>query len=184
MQPQLIFLLDQHVPYDSAERDYLSRTLDFVRRTPQCASRHTLEGHITASAWVLSPDGCAALLTHHRKLGRWFQPGGHVEDDATIQEAAMREAREESGIADLRLVSEAIFDVDVHLIPARKGEPDHWHYDVRFLIQAGSREFAVGQESLDLAWRDLDSLTDVDESILRMVRKTLDEGFMRALRGA
>jgi 8-oxo-dGTP pyrophosphatase MutT (NUDIX family) len=178
MQLELIRLLSRYAPNSIVEQGYLSRTLDFVRRTPACTSRHTPEGHITASAWVLSPDGNAALLTHHRKLGRWFQPGGHVEDDATIQEAALREAREESGIADLRLLSEAIFDVDVHLIPARKGEPEHWHYDVRFLIQAGTREFAVGQESLDLAWRDLDALVDVDESILRMVRKTRDLGLV------
>jgi 8-oxo-dGTP pyrophosphatase MutT (NUDIX family) len=173
MQTQLIRLLERHEPHDATERDHLSRTLEFVRRTPPCTSRRTQEGHVTASAWLLSPDRRAALLTHHRKLGRWFQPGGHIEDDATIQDAALREAREESGIIDLALVSEAIFDVDVHLIPARKGEPDHWHFDVRFLVQAGTREFAVGAESIDLAWRELDALVDVDESILRMVRKTV-----------
>lgn len=173
MQSQLIHLLERHTPYDDTERDHLARTLDFVRRTPLCASRVTPEGHVTASAWLLSPDAGAALLVHHRKLGRWFQPGGHVEDDATIQDAALREAREESGIVDLALLSEGIFDVDVHLIPARKGEPDHWHFDLRFLLQAGKRTFAVGEESIDLAWRELGELGDADESILRMARKTV-----------
>lgn len=172
MQSQLIQLLERHRPYDDIERDHLARTLEFVRRTPRCADRATPEGHVTASAWVLSPDAGAALLVHHRKLERWFQPGGHVEDDATIQEAALREAREESGIADLALLDEGIFDVDVHRIPARKGEPDHWHFDLRFLLQARTRAFAVGEESLDLAWRALAELDDADESIRRMARKT------------
>lgn len=176
MQLQLIRLLERHRPHDDVEREHLVRTLDFVGRTSRCTSRETLEGHVTASAWVLSPDGGAALLTHHRRLGRWFQPGGHVENDRTIQEAALREAREESGIDRLALVSDALFDVDVHPIPARKGEPDHWHYDLRFLVRANSRDFAVGEESLDLAWVDLHTLVDADESIMRMVRKTTGSG--------
>jgi len=175
VQTDLIRLLEAHVPRDDTERRHLAHTLDFVGRTPACTSRLTLEGHVTASAWILSPDRRAALLTHHRKLDRWLQPGGHVEDDPSIQAAAVREAREESGILALALADPAIFDVDVHLIPARKGEPDHFHFDLRFLIHSGTRDFAVGEESIDLAWVELASLArdETDPSILRMVRKSL-----------
>lgn len=173
MQSQLLSLLARHLPHDEIERGHLARVREFVGRTPRCASRSTLEGHVTASAWVLCPAGRSALLTHHRKLGRWLQPGGHLEErDRTIHEAALREAREESGIHDIVLLSDALFDVDVHRIPARKEEPEHWHYDLRFLLQARRRDFAVGEESIDLAWVDLGSIVDADESIMRMVRKT------------
>lgn len=174
MQRHLIDLLQHYQPADIIERGHRLHALDFVARTPDCANRHTPYGHVTASAWVLSPDRRSALLTHHRKLERWFQPGGHVERDPSVQAAALREAREESGIDALRLLDEALFDLDVHLIPARRDEPDHFHFDFRFLLQADDIAFRVGEESLDLAWVELARLEGggVDDSILRMVRKT------------
>ncbi|WP_425404382.1 NUDIX hydrolase [Hwanghaeella sp.] len=170
----MIDLLRNHVPADATEEDHRENTLGFVSRTANCASRETLEGHVTASAWILSPDLNAVLLTHHKKLGRWLQLGGHVENDVSIQAAALREAREESGISKMDLLDETLFDIDVHLIPERKGTPAHYHYDFRFLIQAGDRDFTVGTESNDLAWLDvtkpLESLAD--DSIVRMQVKT------------
>lgn len=174
MQQHLIDLLQRYRPADIAERGHRLHALDFIARTPDCTSRHTPYGHVTASAWILSPDRHAVLLTHHRKLGRWLQLGGHVEQDGSVQAAALREAREESGIDDLRLLDEALFDLDVHLIPARKDEPDHFHFDFRFLLQAIGTDFRVGEESLDLAWVELDRLAsgENDESIRRMAGKT------------
>src|SRR5690606_8015327 len=103
MQHQLIALLERHVPCDDNERRHREQALAFIRETRACTSRATLEGHVTASAWVLSPDLRSTLLTHHRKLDRWFQPGGHVDGDGTLQDEALREAREESGIPALTL---------------------------------------------------------------------------------
>jgi 8-oxo-dGTP pyrophosphatase MutT (NUDIX family) len=175
MQRHLIELLREYRPADIAERGHRLHALDFIARTPDCASRHTPYGHVTASAWVLSPDRGSVLLTHHRKLERWLQPGGHVEQDDSMQAAALREAREESGIEDLQLLDEALFDLDVHLIPERRDEPDHFHFDFRFLLQAADTAFRVGEESLDLAWVEPERLQadGADESILRMVRKTI-----------
>ncbi len=174
MQQHLIDLLQRYQPADITERGHRLHALDFIERTPDCANRHTPYGHVTASAWILSPDRRTVLLTHHRKLERWLQPGGHVEHDGSVQAAALREAGEESGIDGLRLLDEALFDLDVHLIPARKGEPDHFHFDFRFLLQAADTAFRVGEESLDLAWVELERLAtgENDESIRRMVRKT------------
>ena len=174
MQRHLIELLQNHVPADVTEKDHLEKTLSFVRRTSACASRETLAGHVTASAWILSPDRESVLLTHHKKLGRWLQLGGHVEDDGSIQAAALREAQEESGIAKMDLLDEALFDIDVHLIPERKGTPAHYHYDFRFLILAGDRDFIVSEESNNLAWLALTEIPEshADESIVRMQSKT------------
>jgi len=174
MQRHLIELLQNHVSADETEEEHRENTLGFVSRTPNCASRETLAGHVTASAWILSPDLKSALLTHHKKLGRWFQLGGHVEEDRSIQAAALREAREESGISKIDLLDEALFDIDVHLIPERKGTPAHYHYDCRFLMVAGDREFMVSEESNDLAWLNLTEIPQslADDSIVRMQSKT------------
>lgn len=130
-------------------------------------------GHFTGSALVLSADGERTLLCHHRKLGRWLQPGGHADGDRDLRSVALREAREETGLPGLT-VEPSILDLDRHWIPARGAEPGHWHYDVRFLVRAGPDEaFVVSPESNALAWWPLARvLADpaIDPSLQRMAR--------------
>ena len=134
-------------------------------------------GHFTGSAWLVSADGQRVLLTHHRKLGRWLQLGGHADGDADLAQVALREAEEESGLVDL-VVEPAIFDIDRHAIPARGDEPEHWHYDVRFVVRAtGSEDFAISEESLALAWKPVADIAvepTSDDSLRRMARKWLE----------
>ena len=116
--------------------------------------------------------GERVLLAHHRKLGRWLQPGGHSDGDPDTLAVALREAREESGL-EVRALDNAIFDIDVHGIPACGCEPAHLHFDVRFLVQAAHDRFRVSDESHALAWVPAvgpDALTD-EESVLRITRK-------------
>jgi 8-oxo-dGTP pyrophosphatase MutT (NUDIX family) len=138
--------------------------------------RERLAGHFTASCWLVSADGARVLLTHHRKLGLWLQLGGHADGQRDLSAAAVREAEEESGLTGLR-VEPAIFDLDRHRIPIHKTVPEHWHYDVRFIVRAGTDEaYTISEESLDLAWRDIAELAvdaDADPSVRRMAGKWL-----------
>lgn len=150
-------------------------TIAFVETHPDCLLRSCAPGHLTGSAWIVSPDRTRTLLTHHLKLDRWLQLGGHADGDPDLLAVALREAQEESGLARLRVVSTAIFDLDCHWIPARKNEPAHHHYDIRFLLEADPGEsLTQSAESKDLAWVELDRVTafNAEESIGRMVRKT------------
>ena len=110
------------------------------------------------------------------KLEKWLQLGGHADGDGDLLAVALREAAEESGLVRLHAVHPEIFDVDRHRIPQRKMEPAHWHYDLRFMIEADPREPLVRavSESHELAWLDVDEVTRLnpEESMARMVRKT------------
>lgn len=138
--------------------------------------RERLAGHFTASVWLVSADGGRVLLTHHRKLGMWLQLGGHADGERDLQVAALKEAEEESGLTGLR-IEPGIFDLDRHRIPEHKGVPEHWHYDVRYVVRAEASEaYAVSDESHDLAWRDIADLagcTNADASLRRMAGKWL-----------
>lgn len=150
-------------------------TIEFVQAYADCLLRSCVPGHLTGSAWILSPDRRKVLLTHHHKLDKWLQLGGHADGDGDLAAVAGREAREESGLAGLRVVSPEIFDLDRHWIPPRKADPGHYHYDLRFLFEADPAEpLAVSSESKALAWVDLAEVATLnpEESIARMVRKT------------
>lgn len=134
--------------------------------------------HFTGSALVLSSDGQRTLLTHHRKLDRWLQPGGHADGDRDLAQVALREAQEETGLPDLCLIDTVDpFDLDRHWIPERPGEPGHWHYDVRYRVQAGADErFQVSPESKALAWwplAEVASGASFDPSLRRMAKASL-----------
>ena len=136
--------------------------------------RSRLAGHFTASAWLVDGTGTRVLLTHHRKLGRWLQLGGHADGDTDLARVALTEAQEESGLDGL-VVDPLLFDLDRHWIPARDEVPGHWHYDARYVVRAGEDErFVVSGESLALAWRGIDAIADdvgADGSLRRMACK-------------
>jgi ADP-ribose pyrophosphatase YjhB (NUDIX family) len=160
---------------DAHEAAMAAEMIRFVEMNPRCAERSLAVGHLTGSAWIVDAARKRTLLTHHAKLGIWVQLGGHADGDLDIAAVAMKEALEESGLTRLRLVAPEIFDVDRHWIPERKGEPGHWHYDVRFMIEADEAEpLVITSESKDLRWVEIARMADfsTEESMLRMARKT------------
>jgi 8-oxo-dGTP pyrophosphatase MutT (NUDIX family) len=161
---------------DPHEATMTADTIRFVEAHDDCLLRSCVPGHLTGSAWIVSPDRTRVLLTHHLKLDKWLQLGGHADGDGDLLAVALREAREESGLTQVRPLANEIFDLDRHLIPARKSEPAHYHYDLRFLIEADPGETLVlaHSESKELAWVELARVTALnpEESMARMVRKT------------
>ena len=159
--------------------DEFSTLLDDIEN-PFLRSR--LAGHFTGSAWLVSADGERVLLTHHRKLDRWLQLGGHADGERDLAKVALMEAEEESGLSGLVLEDGVLFDIDKHWIPERRDVPGHWHYDARYVVRAlGSEAFVVSEESLALAWRTVAEVAaeaietpDGDPSLPRMAKRWLD----------
>ncbi|MFD2521865.1 NUDIX hydrolase [Emticicia soli] len=173
---KILELLNSHVGHDQNEQKMTQRTIAFVNDYTNCFDRELLIGHITGSAWILDKSGQFVLLTHHRKLNRWFQPGGHCDGDCDVMNVALKEAIEETGVSEIELVNEGIFDIDIHTIPERKGVPEHLHYDIRFLFRADKDlPLLITEESNDLGWIELSKVEELnsEESMMRMVRKTL-----------
>lgn len=165
--------LASYRPEPGTEADYHAQMLALAEH-PACRSRaHFAPGHFTASAFVVSPDDAQVLLIHHSKLKRWLQPGGHVDPtDTDLEQAARRELAEETGLVDVELLASP-FDLDVHVIPARKQEPEHRHFDVRFLFRARTLDAVAGSDAEAARWvprGQLDQLK-TDDSVRRAMRK-------------
>ena len=171
----LLALLAGYQTTTADDTAILARFADFVRQNPACFERTLKSGHVTGSAWIVCPRRAGALLTHHRKLNRWLQPGGHDDGDPDIFAVALREATEETGLKYLRPLSARIFDLDIHLIPARAAQVAHFHYDVRFIFEANPAEsLVISRESKNLAWLPLARIAgpEFGRSMQRMAQKT------------
>ncbi|HEV8019945.1 MAG TPA: NUDIX hydrolase [Candidatus Lustribacter sp.] len=166
----------EYNPFDDRERAMRERLVAFLEtHGARAFDRSTAPGHVTASAWIVDPGRTQTVLLHHRKLARWLQLGGHVDGDPDVRGAALREAREESGLRTLRFVLDDVYDIDVHRIPARGSEPEHDHYDLRFALEADPREPLRGNaESHAVRWIALSDLESyaIDDSVRRLAAKT------------
>jgi 8-oxo-dGTP pyrophosphatase MutT (NUDIX family) len=181
----LLAMLDRYAACYPQERAVAARIRALATAHADCFERTCRPGHVTASAWVTTPAADRFLLVHHRKLNRWLQPGGHVDGDPDVVAAALREVREETGLARLWLADAGAarmpFDLDVHIIPARYDaagalvEDAHEHHDVRqWVIADDALAPQVSDESHAVRWftaGELHAATD-EESVLRMWRKT------------
>jgi 8-oxo-dGTP pyrophosphatase MutT (NUDIX family) len=182
----LLSLLRQYNPTDPHERTMWLDTIAFVEQNPDCFERSLTVGHITGSAWIVAPDPTRpnqtqVVLIHHRKLDRWFQPGGHADGNPDVMAVALQEANEETGLTELQPIAltgqpPQLFDVDVHPIPARGSDPAHLHYDIRFLFKANPLEpFIHSGETKAIQWVNLKEIVRFtsEESVTRMAGKTL-----------
>jgi 8-oxo-dGTP pyrophosphatase MutT (NUDIX family) len=172
-----MLLLDElrtFAPEDETEARNVAEVVNLLTTAAAPFSRtHYRPGHVTASCYIVDHRG-RLLLHHHRRLNRWLQMGGHVEPGEHTRAAALREGIEESGLGDL-VIDGGILDVDVHVIPAAKHDPEHRHFDVRYLARtAAPQAIAIRpDESNDLAWVSLaraEALMNAPESS-RVIRK-------------
>lgn len=159
----------------ATELEFRDRMLELLKYD-NCFERSLLHAHFTASVWVVNQEISHALLTHHAKLNRWLQLGGHADRDEDLRRVAMKEFQEESGLEKASFLQQGIFDIDIHTIPERKGVPEHEHFDVRFLLVTdGVKSPQKNHESMEIAWIPLEEvgqMTDENGSILRMLNKT------------
>lgn len=180
LKPDLLRALDQRPVYE--------RMIQFAKSSDQVFLRSHLTGHFTGSALIIDFERTHVLMTHHKKLKKWLQLGGHADGSGKLEQVALREGQEESGIADLKfidwwqgsassnekLIYPIPFDLDIHEIPHNQREPAHLHYDVGFLFEADRKlELLISDESNDLRWipiKDINMYTH-EISMLRQISK-------------
>jgi len=174
---QLLSLLKVYKTRFMEEAGFVSRAIRFIEAHEDCFYRELRPIHVTGSTWVVNARRDRVLLLHHRKLNQWFQPGGHADGDADILRVALKEAEEETGLdaSSIRLVDEAIFDVDIHRIAANAVDSQHDHIDIRFLVEVDDTLVVPGNdESHEIMWVDLYQASSFNNnrSTFRMIDKT------------
>ncbi|MFC4004237.1 NUDIX hydrolase [Prauserella oleivorans] len=166
--------LDTWRPGTASQESLRQSYLGFLAARADACARSCEPGHLTASAVVLDDAGEHVLLTLHPRVGRWLQLGGHCEpEDASLADAALREATEESGIAGLKIDPEPL-RLDVHPITCSLGLPTR-HFDVQFLVRArADAEPVASDESDDLRWWPVNALPPGTEDLTELIAAALE----------
>ncbi|WP_338760613.1 NUDIX hydrolase [Bernardetia sp. ABR2-2B] len=179
-QPILDLLQDYQTSF-SEEIEFQKQMIDFLEQNNDFALRSNLTGQLTGSAWIVNKNRTKVLLIHHKKIGKWLQIGGHIEEtDKTIEETILREVREESGLKDLKLLSSHIYDVDIHTIAQKKEIAEHLHFDVRMIVEADENETLTPQdeEILAIKWcskNEVLNLAEATHSINLSMKRMIDK---------
>ena len=154
----------KYISINSFEKENFSILEKQLVENQDVTSRSNFEGHVTASGFIVNENNKQVLLLEHKVLKKYLQPGGHLEPtDETPLDSAIREVEEETGISKENIMSKSIvwkhpvipFDIDTHFIPEnpKKGEPDHYHHDFRYLFTTKSSNVHIDTtESTDYKW--------------------------------
>ena len=177
----ILRVLNAHRPADDKEAADIDLIKRLIAEHPDILSKSCEVGHITASALIVDRASRRLLLHFHKRIGRWLQVGGHAEYETDIAAAALREAREETGLTDLEFFPAdqpvSPIDFDVHSIPRRLNTPEHLHLDFRYLLltrRPQSIAPAAGESTM-FRWLNFDEaqalVAEIDPQLKRLLRK-------------
>jgi hypothetical protein len=174
---QLDCYLNRHP--DDADRLTALRT-QIACRPESILSRSCMEGHVTSSGLVLSPDLAETLLVWHIGLQRWLQPGGHYEPPGKLVWNAIQETEQEAGLTGVVPYGEGEptpIDIDTHPIPARpsRGEGAHFHHDFLYLLVARTRDVVIKEDEVsDYRWVDLRQVVSDGDRLGRTAGRAIE----------
>jgi len=167
MKEKLIAQITNYFPVHEQEETDRKTMLDWLSRSEDISIRENLTGHLTASAWVVTPDRKKVLMAYHRLYDSWAWLGGHADGDWDLCRVAEKEAREESGIVHLRPVSPDPVSLEILVVAGheKKGKyvPCHLHLNLTFLFEAEEDQTLSSKpdENTGVAWLNTDSLQEL-----------------------
>ena len=137
---QLITQIENYIPFNEQEARDKAQILAFLRSGTELITRNNPVAHLTASAWVVSPDRKQVVMVYHNLYQSWSWMGGHADGNWNLLQVAKKEVMEECGLTDLTVVSPEIFSLEVLCVAGheKKGQylSSHLHLNVTFLFEA------------------------------------------------
>ena len=182
----LLQLLKQYRPFNGQESRDREEICRLLRERDDVWDRSGL-AHMTASAWVASPDRKYILMAYHNLYQSWSWLGGHADGEKDLLAVAMREVQEESGLTEIRPVSRDIFSLEILCVNGHEKRgvyvPSHLHLNVTYLIEGNPEEKTriKADENSAVRWFDREDAVSASSEVWfreRIYRK-LNEKMMR-----
>ena len=162
MNMKIVEEIKKYRPCNAQEQRDQALILDFLEKNGDAFLRSNLLAHMTASSWIVNPERTKTLMVYHNLYDSWSWTGGHADGETDLLSVALREAREETGIAHVRPLSPEIFSLEVLTVDGheKRGEyvPSHLHMNVTYLLEAEESDtlHVCREENSGVAWFTLE----------------------------
>ena len=174
--------ISSYVPYNEQEEKDKELMLKYIDTFEDVITRNNEMCHFAASNWIVNKDRTKILMIYHNIYKSWSWTGGHADGDGNLLNVALKEAREETGLKDLKVLSDGIFSLQILPVYShiRKGKfvSAHLHLDCCFLLEADdTAEIRINaDENSGIKWVDIDKvLESTNEENMKPIYKKLNE---------
>ena len=162
MSMKIVEEIKKYRPCNEQEQRDKAVILAFLENNEDAFLRSNLLAHMTASSWIVNPERTKTLMVYHNLYDSWSWTGGHADGETDLLAVALREAREETGIAHVRPVSPEIFSLEVLTVDGHEKRgayvPSHLHMNVTYLLEAEESDTLriCKEENSGVAWFTLE----------------------------
>ena len=180
-QINLLKELKSYEPFDDTEKIELARFINFLENTKNVYSRNNLVGHLTSSSWIVNNDKSKVFLIRHNIYNCWAPLGSHADNETNLSYVAIKEAQEESGMQNIKLLDKKILDISVMSVPEhiknKKVVPAHFHFDVRYLLEANEdEEIKISEREVsDGRWFKINEIEDLNIDIMLILKRVMQK---------
>ncbi len=182
MTTELKEMIERYVPYNEQEENDKEMMLEYIHTFKDVLTRENRMCHFTASNWIVNKERTKVLMIHHNIYKSWAWTGGHADGDSDLLHVALKEAEEETGLKNLKLLSNGIYGIQIVTVDShvKRGKfvPSHLHLDCCFLLEADEEEVLriKEDENSGVQWIDIDKAVEVTkEEKMKPIYRKLNE---------
>ena len=180
--------IEKYIPYNEQEKSDKEIMLKSLETFDDMLTRENKICHFTASNWIVNKERTKVLMIYHNIYKSWAWVGGHADGDADLLKVALKEAQEETGLKNFKVLSDGIFaikiaNVDSH-IKRGKFVSDHLHFDCCYLLEADENEelHIKEDENSGVKWIDIDKAVEAsNEEHMKPIYRKLNEKLLKSL---
>ena len=175
-------VIERYVPYNEQEENDKEMMLKYIDTFKDVLTRENRMCHFTASNWIVNKDRTKVLMIYHNIYKSWAWTGGHCDGDSNLLNVALKEAQEETGLKNIKVLSNGIFGIQILTVDShiKRGKfvPSHLHLDCCFLLEADENELIriKVDENSGVKWIDIDKAIEVtNEEKMKPIYKKLNK---------
>ena len=159
--------IEKYIPYNEQEISDKELMLKYIDIFDDVLTRENKMCHFTSSSWIVNKDRTKVLMIYHNIYKSWAWTGGHADGDSDLLNVALKEAKEETGLNNLKLLSDGIYGLQILTVDShiKRGKfiSSHLHLDCCFLFEANEEdELKIKEdENSGVKWFKIDEATKI-----------------------